>query len=175
MMKYQKDTVVYHTTWGYGIVLHSQENEDYPLQVEFYREPHIKTFYGNAQKQISVSRYEPMDRFKLGDRVECKQFGPGRIVQKNNTTQEVIVLFNSVQDNCKFIPFKMEDPDLHIEVKSDINFYQKEIQQFAMKQELEKDEKFIKDLCDKLNNKQLIHFTQLVAKQLSERLSHDKP
>ncbi len=111
-MKFHEGLRVKHKIWGPGIVLQSD-----PLQVEFYREPIIKTFYGNTQGQLIPDSLYQMDKFNLSDRVMHNTYGKGIIVQKDNTTGDTFVLFNSVQDNVFFRQFKLNDPSLRKEEK----------------------------------------------------------
>lgn len=98
---------VVHKHFGQGHVI-SEE----PLQIEFYREPIIKTFYGNTQHVIEAHSVIAADRFNVPDRVTHDILGNGLVVQKNKATGEICVLFNATQDGCCLRTFPLNDVSL---------------------------------------------------------------
>jgi hypothetical protein len=112
-MTYHVGLCVRHKLWGQGIIINSD-----PLQIEFYREPLIKTFHCNMENQLEVERVTQVDRFHVEDRVIHKQFGKGIVCHKNNVTGEIVVMFSVIRENTidavRFETFKLDDESLEI-------------------------------------------------------------
>ncbi len=96
---------VSHEKFGQGIIV--GEN---PCQVEFQPPSWMAEFNEFQQGQLTPENVSQMDHFELGDYVVNVEHGSGRVVQKNNVTGELTVLFNSVQDSVVFRQFPMDTP-----------------------------------------------------------------